>query len=443
MGPILIFDKSVLEGISKPDALLLQRYFYTNITPVLFLEVLADLKEPPRKETQTPSDRVAILADKLPVSSSIINAHHDGLLKGELFLGCVRGEHVKMESVPIASSIPRIVENNGQQMGLFYEESDEEKALAAWRGKQFSRLDDLLAQQWKDTQKSLDLAALSKDLRIAFSAAPKFSTAAAVKAFVDETLLSLDEKKSYVLLDAMLQYFGAEDRLRREILECWKLINKRAGRIIMPHQFSPYAYYVFSVQLFFNLALSQELVASGKSSKSHIDLQYLYYLPFCMVFASNDKFHKAVVPLFMRKDQKFIDGEALRDDMRKMTAHLASLDPDAKEKRNSSYPPQIENSVICDSYDQFCPHWRREESKPPIKLSKEENDKLMARLRLPKKNLQMSKPFNGEKDMEKFEFVTTVRALTRKQMKDQFGTTDEQFDKMVAAQEHEDNAGID
>ncbi len=53
MGPVIVYDKSVLEALNPEESILLQKYFYTNIPPVLFLEVLADLKETPRSQQQT------------------------------------------------------------------------------------------------------------------------------------------------------------------------------------------------------------------------------------------------------------------------------------------------------------------------------------------------------------------------------------------------------
>lgn len=64
-GPILIFDKSTLESLNLDEAVLLDSFFVTNITPLLFIETLADLE----KEIQagrTPEQVVGNLARKTP-----------------------------------------------------------------------------------------------------------------------------------------------------------------------------------------------------------------------------------------------------------------------------------------------------------------------------------------------------------------------------------------
>ena len=43
MGPILIFDKSTLQGLNPDEAVWLDNFFISNITPLFYTETLADL----------------------------------------------------------------------------------------------------------------------------------------------------------------------------------------------------------------------------------------------------------------------------------------------------------------------------------------------------------------------------------------------------------------
>ena len=43
-GPILIFDKSILEALSMDEAVWLGRFYRVNMTPLFFIETLADLE---------------------------------------------------------------------------------------------------------------------------------------------------------------------------------------------------------------------------------------------------------------------------------------------------------------------------------------------------------------------------------------------------------------
>jgi hypothetical protein len=44
-GPIIIFDKSALESLNVDEALWLDNFFLSNITPLLFVETLADVQK--------------------------------------------------------------------------------------------------------------------------------------------------------------------------------------------------------------------------------------------------------------------------------------------------------------------------------------------------------------------------------------------------------------
>ena len=45
LGPILIFDKSTLQGLNVDEAVWLDNFFMANITPLFFIETLADLEK--------------------------------------------------------------------------------------------------------------------------------------------------------------------------------------------------------------------------------------------------------------------------------------------------------------------------------------------------------------------------------------------------------------
>jgi hypothetical protein len=75
MGPILIFDKSTLQSLNPDEALWLDNFFYTNITPLFFIETLADL-EKHVKAGRTPEQVVRSLADKTPVLDCKPSVHH-------------------------------------------------------------------------------------------------------------------------------------------------------------------------------------------------------------------------------------------------------------------------------------------------------------------------------------------------------------------------------
>jgi len=75
-----------------------------------------------------------------------------------------------------------------------------------------------------------------------------------------------------------------------------------------------------------------------------IDIAYLYYLPFCMVFTSRDKLHQKPAPLFLDDDQVFVHGDDLKVDLAKLDAHYSLLSDEEKLRGVMSfahYPPMM------------------------------------------------------------------------------------------------------
>jgi hypothetical protein len=60
MGPIIIFDQSVLESLNPDEAVWLDHFYLANITPLFFIETLADLEKEVRKG-RTPEQVVGSL----------------------------------------------------------------------------------------------------------------------------------------------------------------------------------------------------------------------------------------------------------------------------------------------------------------------------------------------------------------------------------------------
>jgi len=86
----------------------------------------------------------------------------------------------------------------------------------------------------------------------------------------------------------------------------------------------PYFIFMLSINIFFCLVVPTELLRDMKASHQ-IDLAYLYYLPFCMVFTSKDGFHAQIVPLFLDPFQTFVHGEDLKSELKKLNEHYSRL----------------------------------------------------------------------------------------------------------------------
>jgi len=70
-----------------------------------------------------------------------------------------------------------------------------------------------------------------------------------------------------------------------------------------------------------------------------VDIAYLYYLPFCMIFTSGDSLHRRITPLFLRNDQEFLWAPDLKADLSRLDAHYAALPDEVKAQGVAVFAP--------------------------------------------------------------------------------------------------------
>src|SRR6267378_2336801 len=143
MGPILIFDKSLLQSLNPDEALWLDQFFLVNITPLFFIETLADLEKEVRRG-RTPEQVVGSLAAKTPDLHSRPNVHHAALIAGELS---------GVASIEIGTGRPIVSGGKytelGGKSGVFFEPAPEEDAFRRWQRGEFLDLERQRAKRWR------------------------------------------------------------------------------------------------------------------------------------------------------------------------------------------------------------------------------------------------------------------------------------------------------
>jgi len=369
MGPIIIFDKSVLESLNPDEAHWLDNFFLSNITPLFFIETLADLEKELRTG-RTPEQVVGNLAYKTPDMSSKPNVHHTSLLAAELF----GGHKIDMSyGRPIVSGGQAL--ELGGKTGVIFQPSPEEEAFSRWQKYEFLDLERLYAKTWRRGLSNIDLAENYKDFQ-SFFPLGKPKTLADVKKFVD---FHIDGPDQRAVLVFGLSLLGVPPKSQEKTVSRWNKSEKPSIR-----EFAPYFTHVFSVDLFFYLAIASDLIGRGRPSHK-IDIAYLYYLPFCMVFTSNDKLHGNIVPIFLRDNQTFILGSDLKADLARLDAHYDAF-PDEVKKRGvmsfAHYPPHDDKFLVTKLWDKhMAKHWRKQETKPAPKPDSEASKKIMEEMR--------------------------------------------------------------
>lgn len=345
MGPITLFDKSFLQSLTVDESVWFDHFFLTNVAPIFYVETLADLDKPTLKR-RSPDREVSIIAEKFPDMNGMPCAHHTYLCISDL----------QGDSVPLTGQIPvsrgRSVKYAGKT-GAVFEQSPESKAFSRWQDNQFREIERLYAHSWRQELQNLNLreiAGFFQTLGINEKSCYDLQDASNLARAV---LHNLDKQSD--LMPSALIFLDVPYYLHHGITERWSI----AGRPPL-FEYAPYAAFVLTVKLFFYIALAANAISSKRPS-NHVDIAYLFYLPFCMMFVSNDKLHRSCAPLFLRDNQQFVWGQDLKRCLSQINEHYLQLPETTKEKGVLSLPsdpPPIENPLIERLWDRLLPKWR-------------------------------------------------------------------------------------
>lgn len=360
MGPILIFDKSFLESLTLDESVWLDNFFLTNITPIFFVETLADLEKEGKKGkiARTPEQLVGELANKTPVMGPVPNMFHFRLVLANLL-----GHEVEMSTRPIISGGEYKVSPDGK-IGANYKQFPEAAALERWKRHEFSEIEKEVAKEWRQILSDVNFNSLIAMANNTVPSEVHLATLEDVKKFVD----SFVKGQYNQLIHFAFEILGIPEKARQPILKRWY-----DTRPLPFDEFAPYAAYILKIDLFFYLCLGKSLIAKEKPSNK-IDISYLYYLPFCMVFASSDKLHSRTAQLFMEAGQSFVIGQELKEDLRKLNEYYSKLPEEIKIRgvfEYATYPPEDQDTLLGRLFDKHLKSsWRANAKKNREQIGK-------------------------------------------------------------------------
>jgi hypothetical protein len=332
----IILDKSSFQSLNYEELSLLSNYYLHVITPVLTLEILGDLTKEAKEGKTPPVERVKDFANKLFPVETIVNLHYKLLAKGDLL-----GGKVVTDGRPNVG-VNKAVESETGQRGIYLQESEEEKSIYKWKDGRFTEADQELSTLWRmtTTQENL-LENLKRSLTQIQS--PSFSSFFELRNFVNGFLEIHAIQLS--LLMALFQNYDLDPATGLQIIQRWNL----AGKPLIK-DFAPYSYHCLKVDCLFLYGLTSGLITTRSTNR--VDLEYLYYLPFCKIFTSNDKIHNDLVPLVIFPYQKFIIGTDLKSDLKRLVEHLDSLSLEERRKFKNE-PPLLEDSLTFKLWQEF------------------------------------------------------------------------------------------
>lgn len=345
MGPICYFDKSFLQSLSVDEAAIFSFLYKPHLTPIFFAESLADLsKEGTRRP---PADIVGGLALRTSAMGRNINVSHEMLCASDL----VRGD-VEMRRVPVVGNLVPSV--GGGKTAYVARPTPEALAMERWERGQFVELERDFARAWRAMVGGLDLKTVAEVVKSYLGdQRPKSLEEAARLA----RSLSDGRGSNFASIRLARGLYVPDQEYEAAIMMRWYA----AGQPPLS-AFAPYASHCAVIDTFFYLALSNGLIAPERPS-NRIDIAYLYYLPFAMVFISNDKLHRRAAPLFMTDEQEFAWGPDVKVDLGKIEAYFASL-PEETRKRGlfhvAGAPPKHIDGVTLRLWNRFMGRRRTE-----------------------------------------------------------------------------------
>lgn len=328
MGPSIILDKNALQGLSFLEVQALHRFYFVNIPPVLVKEVIGDMAKLTVKGT--PEEEVTLLARKMLPQTIVVNAEFSMMVQGE----CV-GYEIGPDMRPyVINAVP--TETSGGASGYFVPEGPEALALGRWRNSEFREGDRLMGELWRRTTTDPRTVA---DLRRWWQRYEPFAgrVTTLVEALGKTDRLLANPDRQAFWLKFIAEEFDIPARNVSVTFARWR----DAGKPPM-EMFAPYSFYCCRVRLFFILALLSDLIGA---TTHEVDLQYLYYLPFTRVFVSSDRFHRRVVPLFMKEGQRYWQGTDLKVDLKRILEHYAASHGTEGIPPTVKRPPAIDGSL--------------------------------------------------------------------------------------------------
>lgn len=328
----LIPDKSVVFGLKNLEIDSLDRYFFVIVPPILTSEILADLS----KEAEDPRAINRIAGHSYRISGNRGLTPHYRILLGN----SLEGREIPMEGkyLPLGETMVRSTEGS---IGTKIATTLEDKTIERWRRKEFSEAEKAWAKRWRWKN---DGSPNPKIYRKKIEEAGLQFTPPETDEQLVKTVDSLLEERSLQakIINLLFREHGGDQKEQERVIKRWF----KEGRPMFK-DFAPYAFFCMRVNFLWALGpTNPELFKPDKNDKK--DREYCYYLPHCEIFASKDNKHKRLVPFLLKSNQRFVDGDELKQDLKKLSDAWEMLSRDEKIRIRSergNAPPENEASL--------------------------------------------------------------------------------------------------
>jgi hypothetical protein len=326
MGPAIIVDKSVYQGFSPKLVNRLNSLFYPIFTTVLFRECAGNLGKYAEIDECITGFMKTAKAFQSGQGRFMIDVHR--LLDLE-----ETGEGFPLDGRPIV--IPESTMQTGNGVSVLIEEEEERSQIRGWIKGTFREGERIF---WGESRNKNQSYPLEEEFILLKDQLCIFKNMDDASRYVEKTLSNKNELLG--IIDVILDRCKSSPRnlLHRLRDVC---TESSLGSL-------PYHRHVLHVIILFYILLASGLI--GTRSTNLIDLEYFFYLPFCKVFTSGDKFHRTMFKALRFSNCLYLDRDILAGDLKKIEHYFSKFSQsDTKLYRETygSYPPPIANSQIC------------------------------------------------------------------------------------------------
>ncbi len=316
-GLITIVDKSTLQTLSEHEWISFQDYCTLNLIPVLYNEVLADLTK--FEENARSEHECSRLANRTLVYNPVYNVNFkSGMIES------LNGRAYPPLGRPLIAGESKILPDG--RKGVVFVEPKEIQAIRRWQKGNWSVTDRQVASQLRDKINQINIKSAKESIRIIFNAAPRLKTLDEVNSFIK--VFSDTQEAQRGLLALIMHIFDIDSNLASELFYRWE---SHACPLIS--NYAPYAFHCIKTVLLFYFGLINDLLSERDTNI--IDLEYLFYLPFCMLFSTNDRFQELLMPYLIGDFQDFLPLRQLQSDLSKVRECVKEIpvNPDMPAKR--------------------------------------------------------------------------------------------------------------
>lgn len=402
---ITILDKSAHQSFSLAEHRAFDQFFLQNLTPILVAEILADLSR--KYENKSPSEEVVTLARKFLGSGPVVNADFRKLVILDL-LG--NGPPLTPQ---VAIDYGNRVQARDGENGLVIDLHPHNVALLRWRSGEFQEAEKIVAELWREASLNVSADVFMQRMEQRGIILPDVGSLGEAMWAIDAMLA--DPKMQLDWLGVLAKDLGLGPILHGQVLARW-----RAAPSAPLKSFAPYAHHCLRVMLLNAVATKNRRV--GLKPTNYLDTQYLYYLPFCHIFCSMDKFHRELAPHLLRDDQSFVWAEHLKKALKRLSEWWSSLSDHQKKlyvRERGSYPPETSGCLVSQLWNNHCLPFSRRGSREDA-IPDEVNHSVRDLVQSAEEALRTGKPMPTSEDGSEL-IVLRKYQSSRREIREKFG----------------------